>query len=117
MRRHRLRFRGGDRGSFGSEAEPGVDAFVGNTALVGVLVYSDSDPEVVRGGASEEGLLENDGACAVGGDSVLCAAASPRSIPELKLEPSLSSARAPPPVCSFGTSSFSSRSSMLLRPS
>jgi hypothetical protein len=111
MRRHRLRFGGGDTGSLGGEGEPGFDATVGDKALVEEdLVYSDSGPEAVTGGAPDEGLLRE---CAVGGDSVLCAAVSRPcscSIPESTLVASLSSARALPPVCS-------SRSSMFLRPS
>ena len=117
MRRHRLRFGGTNTGSFDEEAEPGVKATVGNTALAEVLVYGDSEPEAVAGGASEESLLSNDdGASVVGGDSVLCAAALSSTL-ELRLELSLSSARALPPICSFGTCSLSSHSSMLLRPS
>jgi hypothetical protein len=102
----------------GEEAESGIDASAGDTAaLEGDLVYSNSEPEALAGGASEGDSLVNDRACRVGGDSVLCAAGSRPcscSTPPLKLELSLSSARALPPV---GTSSFSSRSSMLLPPS
>lgn len=117
MRRHRLRFGGTDTGSLDDEAEPGAEATVVNTALVEVLVCGDSEPEAVAGGASEEGLLSYDGgAPVVGGDSGLCAAAS-RSTLELRLELSLSSARALPPICSFGTYSLTSHSSMLFRPS
>ena len=114
MRRHRLRFGGADTGSLDEEAKPGVDATVGNSALVVVL-----EPEVVAKGTSEDSLLsDDDGASVVGGDSVSCATASrPCSILELRLELSLSSARALPPICSFGTYSLSSHSSMLLRPS
>jgi hypothetical protein len=111
MRRHRLRFGGTDTGSLDEEAKPGGDATVGNSALVEVL-----EPEVVAKGTSEDS--DDDGASVVGGDSVLCATASrPCSILELRLELSLSSARALPPICSFGTYSLSSHSSMLLRPS
>lgn len=120
MRRHRLRFGGGD-GSLGGEGESVVDATVRDMAVVEeALVYSDSEPEAVAGGAPDEGLLGNDGECAVGGDSVLGAAVSRPcscSTPEASLVASLSSARALPPVCSFNASPFSSRSSMFLRPS
>jgi hypothetical protein len=109
MRRHRLRSGGGgDGGSLGSEAEPGV-----NAALVGVLEHSESEPEAVAGGAPEGGLLDNDRACVVGGDSAAASCPCSCSISELKLE----AAKALPPVCSFGTSPCSSRSSMPLRPS
>ncbi len=45
MRRHRLRFGGGDSASLGEGCELGVDDTVGDTALVKVLPDSDSEPK------------------------------------------------------------------------
>jgi hypothetical protein len=44
MRCHKLRFGGGGTGSLGSEGKLGVDATVGDTALVEGLLDSDSEP-------------------------------------------------------------------------
>jgi hypothetical protein len=117
MRRHRLRFGGGNTGSLNEGGEVGVDATVGDTSLEGVLLNSDSEPEPVTGGASEGDLVGNGGARVIGGDSALCVATSGACscpVPGLSLGPLPSCDKASPPVC---TSSFSSRSSMLLRPS
>ncbi len=119
MRRHRLRFGGGNTGSLNEGGEVGVDATVGDTSLEGMLLNSDSEPEPVAEGASEEGLVGNDSTRArmIGGDSALRAATSGACscpVPRLSLRPLPSCDKASPPVRS---SSFSSRSSMLLRPS
>lgn len=44
MRRHKLRFGGGDTGSLGAECELCIDATVGETALAEGSLDSDSEP-------------------------------------------------------------------------